>query len=254
MGIDFDYEIYVHRRDVGRFLTAVSELCDRPTSRSTTMLLPDGTAVSLPCTYGFADKQVVELTVALADRSGRDFDLCLCFPVDEPLRAYRDVESDAAAVGRVWPDGSSRVALGYIYLRISGEWSILPDHWRFRFMPAISSQGKLFLSSPSIRETFATLALSTGASLCLLASGLGGPEIIVSALGHRVSTRVPGPCLLWAPRGSSTEAFQELTSMLAGQPADPPRYIIGPEHPEFAAVIDSFAEYSTVASSRWTGP
>jgi hypothetical protein len=112
----------------------------------------------------------------------------------------------------------------------------------------------LFLRSPSIRETFATLALSIGASLCLIDSGLGGPEIIVSALGHRVSTRVPGPCLLWAPRGSSSEAFQELTSMLAGQLADPPRHIIGPQHPGFAAIIDSIADYSKVASSLWTGP
>jgi hypothetical protein len=121
MGIDFDYGFYVHRRDVGRFLTAVSELCDRSTSRSTTILLPDGTAVSLPGTYGFADKQVVELAAVVADRSGQDLDLSLCFPVDEPLRTYRDVESDAAAVGRVWPDGSSRVSLGYIYLSISAQ-------------------------------------------------------------------------------------------------------------------------------------
>jgi hypothetical protein len=128
MGIDFDYVFYVHRRDAGRFLTAVAELCDRRTSRSTTVLLPDGTAMIVPGTYGFADKQVVELAVAVADKSGRDLDLSLCFPVDEPLRVYRDVESDAAAVGRVWSDGTSRVALGYIYLAISGEWSILPDH------------------------------------------------------------------------------------------------------------------------------
>ncbi len=42
--------------------------------------------------------------------------------------------------------------------------------------------------------------------------------------------------------------------MLDGRPADPPRHIIGPGHPEFAAVIDSFADYSKVASSLWTGP
>jgi hypothetical protein len=98
------------------------------------------------------------------------------------------------------------------------------------------------------------LALSTGASLCLIDSEWGTPKIIVSALGHRVSTRIPGPCLLWAPRGPSTEAFRELTSMLAGSLADPPRHIIGPEHPEFAAIIDSLADYSTVASSLWIGP
>lgn len=252
MGIDFDYEFYVHQRDVRRFLTAVGELCDPQKSRWTNVVLPDGTSVRLPGTYGFTADRTVELTEA--DQAGRTFDLSLCFPVDEPLRAYRDDETDPAGADRTWPDGSSRVMMGYIYLSVSETFAILPDHWRFGFMPAVTSQSRLFLMSPSIRETFATLALSTGAALCLLDSDLGGPKIIVTALGHRVSTRVPGPCLLWSPRGHSAEAFEELASWLAGQPLDPPRRIIGPEHPEFPAVIDSIADYSRVAAHLWTGP
>ncbi|MGW6928598.1 hypothetical protein ACWGE0_00955 [Lentzea sp. NPDC054927] len=249
MGIDFNYEFYVHRRDARRFLTAVAELCDPQESRWTSVVLPDGTSVRLPGTHGFTSGKTVEL--ALADPSEKNFDLSLCFPVDEPLRAYRDEETGA---DRTWPDAGSRVMVGYIYLSMSDTFAILPDHWRFGFIPAVNSQSKLFLMSPSIRETFATLALSTGASLCLLDSELGGPQIIVTALGHRVSTRVPGPCLLWNPRGHTSEAFEELSSWLAGRPLDRPKWIIGPEHPQFPAVVDSLAGYSRVAPHLWVGP
>lgn len=240
MGIDFSYDFYVHRRDVRRFLTAVAELCDPQESRWTNVVLPDGTSLRLPGTRGFTSGTTAQLT---GQREG-DFDLSLCFPVDEPLTAYR---AEREGPERTWPDGSSRVAVGYIYLSAGDDFAILPDHWRFWFMPATSQQSRLFLTSPSIRETFATLALSTGASLCLLDSGLGGPEVIVTALGRRVSTRVPGPCLLWSPQGHSPEAFEELSSVLAGQPVEPPRWIIGPEHPEFAAAIADLADYAQVA-------
>ena len=244
MGIDFSYEFYVHRRDVRRFLTAVAELCDPQTSRWTNVVLPDGTEVRLPGTHGFTSGKTVEL--AGSDQLGGTFDLSLCFPADEPLRAYRDEMSD--------PDDSSRIMVGYIYLSAGETYAILPDHWRFSFTPAVNAQSRLFLMSPSIRDTFATLALSTGASLSLIDSELGGPEIIVTALGHRVSTQVPGPCLLWRPRGHPREAFEELSSRLAGPPLDPPTWIIGPEHPEFPAEVDSIADYAQVPSHLWVGP
>lgn len=248
MGIDFDYEFYVHRRDTGRFLAAVAKFCDPHESRWTNVLLPDGESVRLPGSHGF----VSDKTVAVANGSRESFDLSLCFPLDEPLGAYRD-EMDQADVIRTWPDGSSRVVVGYVYLTISDTYALLPDHLRFGFMPAVNSQSRLFLMSPSIRETFATLALSTGASLCLLDSELGGPPIIVTALGQRVSTRVPGPCLLWNPRGHTAEAFEELSSWLAGQPLDQAKRIIGPQHPRFPAAIDSITEYARVPPHRWIG-
>ncbi|MET8758406.1 hypothetical protein [Lentzea sp. NPDC004782] len=248
MGIDFDYEFYVHRRDSGRFLEAVAELCDPQESRWTNVLLPDGGSVRLPGSHGF----VSDKTVAVANGLSESFDLSLCFPLDEPLRAYPD-EMDQADVTRTWPDGSSRVLVGYIYLTISDTRALLPDHLRFGFMPAANSQSRLFLMSPSVRETFATLALSTGASLCLLDSELG-PPIIVTALGQRVCTRVPGPCLLWNPRGHTAEAFEELSSWLAGQSLDLAKRIIGPQHPQFPAVVDSLAEYARVPQHLWIGP
>lgn len=243
MGIDFSYDFYVHRRDVHRFLTAAAELCDPQESRWTNVVLPDGTSVRMPGTHGFTSGTTVPLV-----KPGADFDLSLCFPVDEPLKAYRDEQE---LQERTWPDGSSRVAVGYIYLSAGDSFAILPDHWRFWFMPATSAQSKLFLMSPSIRETFATLALSTGASLCLLDSGLGGPEIIVTALGQRGSTRVPGPCLLWSPGGHTVEAFEELSSVLTGQPLEPAQRIIGPEHPEHPAAIAGLADYAQVAPHVW---
>lgn len=236
MGVDFDYEFHVHQRDARRFLTAVVELCDPSEPRWTNVLLPDGTSVELPGTHHVAGGATVELP----DPSGPDFDLSLCFPLDDPLRAYQDETGS---------DGS-RVVLGYIYLSVSDAFAVLPEHWRFCFMPATSSQSRLFLASPSIRETFAALALSTGTSLCLLDSELGGPKIIVTALGHRVSTQVPGPCLLWNPRGHGVEAFEELSSRLAGQPYRPER-IVGPEHLGHTAVIDSLADYSQLPRHLW---
>ena len=244
MGIDFSYDFFVRRRDSRRFLTAVAELCDPQEPRWTIVALPDGTSVRLPGTHGFTSGT----TVKLPDQSGGTFDLSLCFPVDEPLQAYRD---DLEGVDRIWPDGSGRVMVGYVYLSVSDTFAILPDHVRFSFMPAVTAQSKLFLMSPSIRDTFATLALSTGASLCLLDSGSGGPEIIVTALDRRVSTRGPGPCLLWRPRGHTAEAFEELSSWLAGQPLDPPARIIGPRHPEFPAEVDSLADHAQVPSHLW---
>lgn len=241
MGIDFDYEFHVHRRDSGRFLAAVAELCDPQGTRWTNVLLPDGGSVRLPGTHGFVSGK----TVAITDGARESFDLSLCFPVDEPLRAYQD-EMDL--------DRGGRVVVGYIYLTISDTHALLPDHLRFGLMPATNSQSRLFLISSSVRETFATLALSTGASLCLLDSELGGPQIIVTALGQRVSTRVPGPCLLWNARGHTEEAFEELSSLLAGQPLDQAKRIIGPQHPQFPAIVESITEYARVPQHVWIGP
>ena len=41
---------------------------------------------------------------------------------------------------------------------------------------------------------------------------------------------------------------------LAGPPLDPPTWIIGPEHPEFPAEVDSIADYAQVPSHLWVGP
>lgn len=239
MGIDVSYDFHVPRAKVAGFLAALTDLSDPEVTRRTTVVLPDGTLTTLPGPFGFIDGRAVELDVVAADRTGRDFALVLGFPADEPLLAYRDEE------------GGDRVMMGYIYLGVDAGHTVLPDHYRFWLMPATTEQSRLFLMSPSIRETFATLALETGTSLCLLDPGWGGEEIVVTALGQRVSTRVPGPCMLWRARGRDLEAFQELSARLAGNPRTPPERILDRDHPDFQPVIDSLADYAGVASHLW---
>ncbi|WP_143235510.1 hypothetical protein [Paractinoplanes atraurantiacus] len=241
MGIDFSYEFYVHRRDADVFLAEVAKLCDPELSRLTTILLPSGTSMTMPGTYGFIGDRAIELEVAAADRMGRSFDLSLSFPVDGPLRDYDDEEP------------GPRVTVGYIYLSVSDDHTILPDHLRFDFMPATTGQSRLFLMSPSVRETFATLALTTGTTLCLLDTEMAS-HIVVTALGQRLSTRVPGPLLLWSRQVKAAEAFRELSSLLAGNPVHPPKWIIGPAHPDFPAFVESLADYAKVPPDRWLAP
>ncbi|XVV09489.1 hypothetical protein ACQP2X_32160 [Actinoplanes sp. CA-131856] len=241
MGIDFSYEFFVRRRDAGAFLTEVAKLGDPGAESSTTIVLPDGGSVTMPGTYGFIGDRAVELEVAAADRTGRSFDLTLSFPADGPLRDYDEEET------------GPRVEVGYIYLGVSDEHTVLPDHLRFWFTPATTGQSRLFLMSPSVRETFTRLALSTGATLCLLDTEMSS-HIIVTALGRRLSTRVPGPLLLWRRQGGNEEVFRELSAMLAGRTEGTPKWIAGPGHPEFPAFVASLTDYAKVPSDRWLGP
>ncbi|XVU22283.1 hypothetical protein ACQPZJ_34115 [Actinoplanes sp. CA-054009] len=245
MGIDFSYDLYVHRRDADGFLAEVAKLCDPGLSRLTTILLPSGTSMTMPGAYGFIGDRAIELEVAAADRTGRSFGLSLSFPADGPLRDYEDPD-DGEEVG-------PRVTVGYIYLSVSDDYTIRPDHLRFSFVPATTEQGRLFLMSPSIRETFATLALTTGATLCLLDTEMTS-HIVVTALGQRLSTRVPGPLLLWRRQGANEEVFRELSALLAGRTVNPPQWIIGPGHPEFPAFVECLADYAQVPPHRWAGP
>jgi hypothetical protein len=48
VGIDYSFQVYVHRRDAGRLLAAVAALCDQGTNETTAVALPDGTSMTLP--------------------------------------------------------------------------------------------------------------------------------------------------------------------------------------------------------------
>jgi hypothetical protein len=246
MGIDYSFQVYVHERDAGRLLTAVAALCDRREDRWTTVALTDRTSVTLPGTCRFEAGRTVELAVAVAGRDQSRFDLSLCFPQDGPLRGYRDGEIHHVDVERAWPDGTTRVVVGYVYLDVFDGSCLLPEHWMFSFTPATSAQSRLFLSSPSIRQTFATLALSVAAPLCLF--DVEEPyKIVVTASGRRVCTDVPGPCVLWDRRAPEDQAYRELLARLAGQPCvTTPRWIIGPGHANYDEFIDSLTRNSQV--------
>ncbi|MGW4464811.1 hypothetical protein [Micromonospora sp. NPDC004704] len=156
MGIDYSFQVYVHRRDAGRLLTEVAGLCDPVEKRRTTLVLPDGTSVALPGTHDFEADRTVEPADMVAGRAGSSFDLSLCFPPDGPLLGYRDGGDRPAEVTCAWSDGTTWIMVGYVYLMVFDGGSVLPEHWMIDFTPASSSQSRLFLSSPSVRDAFAT--------------------------------------------------------------------------------------------------
>ncbi|MEV4810949.1 hypothetical protein [Micromonospora avicenniae] len=245
MGIDYTFQVYAHQRDARSLLDAVASLSDR-CAESTTVALPDGTSMALPGTYGFEAGRTVTLTDVVGGHGRSSFDLSLCFAQDGPLSAYRNdqIHKNGIDPARAWPDGTTRIAMGYIYLDVFDATALLPEHWKFAFTPATSEQSRLFLSSPAIREAFTTLAISVAAPLCLL-DVEESHQIVVTAQARRVCTRIPGPCLLWDRRAPQDQAYGELLGRLAGQPAlSTPRWIAGPEHEIYQTFVESLTRNS----------
>jgi hypothetical protein len=254
MGIDYSYDVYVHRRDSRRFLTAVAALCHPDSTETTTVIVPDGDPVTLPGGHAFTSGTTVDLAEIVATLGGT-FNLVFSFPADEPLRAYRDGRRPFGhpLVGWTRPADSGPVKMGLIYLGVYDGSDMVPEHWNFSFTPAVTEQSRLFLKSPSIRETFTTLALSTGAALCLF-DGEIGDRIIVTAGDRRVSTRVPGPCVLWRGGSAGPGGVAELTAWLSGTSPDEPEWVITAGHPDFRTVVDELVETSRVPEHLWLAP
>jgi hypothetical protein len=254
MGIDYSYDFYVHPRDSGRFLIAVAQLCHPDSTGTTTVVVPDGEPVTLPGSHGFAAGGTVDLA-GLVATGGRDFDLTLAFPADEPLRAYRDGRRPFGHPLTGWsrPADSGPVRMGYIYLGVRDGSDMVPGHWNFCFTPAAGAQSRLFLSSPSIREAFAALALSTGSALCLF-DGEVGDRIIVTAGDRRVSTRVPGPCVVWRGGSAGPEGLPELSAWLSGASPDRPEWVFTAGQPEFRSFVDDLVRTSRVPEHLWLAP
>ncbi|GAA4259459.1 hypothetical protein [Dactylosporangium darangshiense] len=239
MGIDYSFQLYVHRDHVVGFLAAVAALCDPHGDEQTTVIVPDGTVMRLPGSYGWKAGRTEVLTDVVADRYASSFDLSLCFPQDDRLRSYLDsAAADHRDVRCPWPDGTTRVRVALVYLGVSDGSSLLPEHWMFDFTPATSEQSRLFLTSPTIRQTFATLALNATSPLCLLdVEELF--SIVVTGPRQQVSVQVPGPCLLWDRRAPKHQAYRELLARLsASAPSTRPKWIIGPGHPDYDTFID----------------
>ena len=175
MGIDYSYVIHAHRRDSRRFVEALTEVCDRDHDRSTTALLPDGSAAKLPGTHRFVNGRTVPLT----DPS---FELVVDFPPD---------------VGR----------MGYVYLSVFDASALLPEHLAFHLTPATSAQSRVFLSAPVVRRTVVSLARAVSSPLCRL-DVEEAFHIVVTAGDREFGT--PGP--LWDRRAPRGEAYGELMS------------------------------------------
>jgi hypothetical protein len=249
MGIDYSFDVYVHQRDTYRFLTQVAALCDRHDGPWTTVVLPNNTSLRMPGTLRFEAGRTATLTDELEASHHLTFDLSLCFPQDDPLRGYRDDDLPRFDWTRVWPDGTTRIAMGLIYLSVFDGSALMPGHRLFSFTPATSRQSRLFLSSPSIRETFATLASSVAAPLCLL-DVEESHDIVVTTTDRRISTQIPGPCVLWNRRAPKHEAYRELLARLDSRSsAAAPRWIIGPEHPDYAAFVAELTHHSQVSGA-----
>src|SRR5438477_12480790 len=62
--------------------------------------------------------------------------------------------------------------------------------------------------SPTIRETSTALALTVASPLCLL-DVEERCKSVVTANDHQVSTRLPGPCLLWHSGAAEDETYRE---------------------------------------------
>ena len=139
--------------------------------------------------------------------------------------------------------------VGFVYLMVSDGSSLLPERWIFDFTPATSVQSRLFLSSPSVRQTFAALSLSVAAPLCLL-DVEERFDIVLTAQDRQISTQVPGPCLLWDKLAPKDEAYRELLARLTGQPPPTtPRWVVGPGHADYEAFLDSLTRNSQVTGA-----
>jgi hypothetical protein len=249
MGIDYSFQLYVHRDHVAGFLATVGALCDPYGDEHTLVIVPGGTVMRLPGSYGWKAGRTVVLADVVEGRSA-SFDLSLCFPQDDRLRGYLDsAAADHRDLRCPWPDGTTRVLVALVYLGVSDGSALLPEHWLFDFTPATSEQSRLFLTSPSIRQTFATLALHATSPLCLL--DVEEPfNIVVTRSLQQVSIDVPGPCLLWNRRAPKHQAYRELLARLsAAAPTTPPKWIIEPGHPEYNTFIDDLNRHSSTAGA-----
>ncbi|WP_203836188.1 hypothetical protein [Winogradskya humida] len=227
MGIDYSYDVYVDGRDAGRFLTLVAALCD-VRDEFTTVVVPEGPAVHFPATVRFQGGEIVELATAVRP----EFDLSLCFPCDDRLQDYRDSYLDVVDNAR-----GDQIAVGYVYLSVHE--TPMPGCWNFSFTPAVSQQSRLFLASPSIRETFATLAIGAGARMCLL-DVEEDHQIVVTAGDQRVSVEVPGPCVLLDVRAPLQDQYAELLTKT------PAKWIAGPDHEAYAGFVANLEQHSRV--------
>lgn len=185
MGLDYSYEVYVHRRRAAAVLAALADNMADNGRDDWTVVEIAGEQVTLPCTVRFKSDRTVSLDPSTDNREF--LDLSLRFDADEALLAYDD------------PDDDGRFRIGYIYLSVYDASWLAPDHLEFSFMAATTGMSNLFLESPSIRNWFASLTIDNAGPLCLLDVEQGpdvgykpGYYMSVSAGARRIFERATG--------------------------------------------------------------
>ncbi|MFE3794459.1 hypothetical protein KHQ06_31790 [Nocardia tengchongensis] len=165
MGLDYSYEVYVHRDSARALLEAVKASCNPYRDGTTTVEFPDGPVV-LPCTSRFTSGTTLRFDPTAADGGSLlNLDLSLLFPADTELLKWVGERGDAPQTDA---DNGPLCSVGYIYLLVFDASSFLPDHVSFDFMAATTDMSRLFARSASIRTWFANLTLDHGGPLCLL--------------------------------------------------------------------------------------
>ncbi|HEY2795080.1 MAG TPA: hypothetical protein VGJ28_22155 [Micromonosporaceae bacterium] len=216
MGIDYSYVIYVRPEKARDLLLATAAMCRRYAD-PTTVELPSGESVSLPFTVSWAGGSTVRLepgtTLAL--------DLVPCFVEDDVLLAY-------GAEPVIWPDGTSRIPVGYTYLSIGEATGHFAGHLAFEFTPASSEQSRVYLRSPSVRAAYADLAARADAPLCLLDVEAWRYYVIVAVYGRQLAD------LFWTA-GTQTDR-SECFAWLEN-PTYRPDFVVGPEHRDYDGIV-----------------
>ncbi|MFJ4654728.1 hypothetical protein ACIP5Y_25935 [Nocardia sp. NPDC088792] len=164
MGLDYSYEVYVHRDSARGLLETLKANCPARPDRTTTVEFPDGQVV-MPFTSHFASGTTVRFDPATLQRGSLlDLDLSISFEADDELLEW--VDRDLAL--RIDADGRRLCDVGYIYLHVWQASTFLPDHLCFDFMAATTRMSRLFARSASIRKWFVDLTFDHGGPLCLL--------------------------------------------------------------------------------------
>ncbi|WP_433435931.1 hypothetical protein [Nonomuraea sp. CA-141351] len=191
MGLDYSYELYLHRRDAAGVMSDL--VADRTAvhdpKRSTVVELPEGQHLVMPFTSGFTGGRTLPLGPALA------LDLTIRFAEDQHLLDYAEARSilpeDTGSQRSTYADSRRHHDVGYIYLTVHEASWLHPDYLELCFMAATSTMSCLFRESVSIRDFFATLTIRNSGLLCVLDVEDDG-RIVVSVGSRRLFEPVPG--------------------------------------------------------------
>lgn len=185
MGIDYSYEVYVHRDSARALLETVKTHCFQWRGGFTVVEFPDGT-VEMPCTSGFDSGKTIRFGTPAPNRhSLLDLDLSIEFPADAELLNWVDDDPEDLPIDA---QGRRLCRVGYIYLTVYDASTFLPDHVSFDFTAAVTGMSLLFVRSSSIRQWFADLTFAHSGPLCLLdLENNGRPAITVGSVDRQRS-------------------------------------------------------------------